>query len=159
VFCKGVIVYREIAIGVAGVGVLGLSLGLGSAALASTSSSVPGKTSAQLAQARAGAFASAPHGLPLTEPLGVNPPVVAAGGSVTVKGAHCNPGTLVFLYLGVADKSRDLGTVTADAQGVFTGTVRIPAGTPAGPDTLWAGCKAPNPTGKLLHIATIKITG
>jgi hypothetical protein len=142
--------HRTLILSAAGLGAAVLS-----AAVAATATAAAGSAPAATLPPRP----VAAHAAPASEPMAVAPLAVAPGGSVTVKGAQCAIGTLVFIALGPADKPRELGTLSADSSGAFAGAVRIPAGTAAGPAILWAACKAPNPTGKLLHTATVKITG
>jgi hypothetical protein len=139
---------RTLTLGLASVALVGL--GLGTTALASA---------AHPTAARPVALPSpiAPTTKPLVEPMTVTPDPVRAGGSVTVSGQHCAAGQPVFFFLG-SDKRWDLGQLKADRDGAFQGQVRIPAKVPARADTLWAGCRAPNPAGKLLHNASLTIT-
>jgi hypothetical protein len=142
---------RTLTLGLASVALVGL--GLGTTALASAAHAAAVRLAAQPSLAPT----VGPTSKPLVEPMTITPATVPAGGPVTVSGQHCAPGQPVFFTLG-SDKRRDLGRLSADRDGAFHGTVRIPAAAKAGADTLWAGCRAPNPTGKLLHNATLTIT-
>jgi hypothetical protein len=124
--------------------------GLGTTALASAHPATPPRPAASATVA--------PTTRPLIEPMTVTPATVAPGGSVAVSGTHCAAGLPVYIAIGGPDKPRELTTLTADGTGAFAGSVRIPD-LPSGTTTLWAACRAPNPTGKLLHNAALTITG
>jgi len=91
--------------------------------------------------------------------LVVSPLTLRPGDQITVQGNRCLPGERLFIDIGPPVRPRELGWVTADQAGAFRATVRIPADFPTGMTTVWAGCRAPNPAGKLLHQASVTIVG
>jgi hypothetical protein len=93
----------------------------------------------------------------LTTGLAADPSHLAAGARTNVHGAGCDSAAPVYLSLGAADKPRELATVTASRDGSFHAVVVIPPDTQPGLSTLWAACKAPNPTGKLAQLAVLHI--
>jgi hypothetical protein len=145
---------RTLTFGLASVALVGLGLATTSLASAAGPTAPAAKPTVPVSAQPATA---GPTSKPLVEPMTAAPATVRAGDRVTVSGQHCAPGKPVFFSLG-SDRRFDLGELKADRDGTYHGTVRIPAGAKAGTDTLWAGCRAPNPTGKLLHDVTLTIT-
>src|SRR6266516_911732 len=129
---------RTLTLGLASVALVGLGLGttaLASAATPVAKPAVPAGPSLGSEYPRGTSAAYAAPRLttrPLVEPMTVAPDTIQAGGRVTVSGQHCAADQPVFFSLG-SDRRFDLGHLTADRDGAFHGTVRIPAAAKAGP--------------------------
>jgi LPXTG-motif cell wall-anchored protein len=75
---------------------------------------------------------TAPSQYPPNGGITVDNPTVAAGGAETFRGTGCGPNeVLTVLFDG-----KVIGTITANAQGAFAGSVTIPRDTPQGTHTL-----------------------